>query len=79
MTRRWIIVLTAEDGTTNAWGSWGSSSGASRAADALRQRSAVYTGDDSMPSYHVATEWVEKWPGLPTALAELGLMTELAD
>lgn len=73
MTRRWIIVVEAEDGLTNAYGSWTTRETAEHLAGKLREGSSAYNGDSDAPSYRVTLEWVERWPGLASALVELGV------
>lgn len=69
MTRRWVIVLTAEDGATSAYGSWRDADTAEHLAGKLREVSGHYGGPGA--DVQVSLEWVERWPGLKRAIAEL--------
>lgn len=70
MTRRWIMVLTNEDGSTSAYGSWASADTAEHLAGKLRQASGHYGGPGA--DVQVSLEWVERWPGLKRAVEEIG-------
>jgi hypothetical protein len=71
MTNRWIMQITAPDGATSAWGSWREYDTAAHLADKLREHSSHYTGDPLMPDFVVTLDYVERWPGLKAAIAEL--------
>lgn len=64
------MVITNPDGSTSAWGSWRDHDTAAHLAGKLREKSSHYGGDGE-GDYSVTLEYVDRWPGLANALAEL--------
>jgi hypothetical protein len=61
---RWIIVVTAEDGGTEAFGPWRDYDAAAKHADQLRSHSRAYTGNPTNADYRVDLNVLKRWPGI---------------
>jgi hypothetical protein len=65
MTNRFVIKITAADGSESLWGSWRDSDTAEHLAAKLRDV------DGYGVEFRVTVQYVERWPGLAKAKAEL--------
>jgi hypothetical protein len=66
MRWRWIIVVTAEDGASEAFGPWSDIDKADKHADQLRRRSSRYAAHehDAAADFSVQVLALKRWPGI---------------
>lgn len=62
---RFIVVVTAGDGTMSAYGPWYNVEMATKHADQLRAHSAAYTGEPNPDiEFFVQVVTLQRWPGI---------------